>query len=124
MSVLARTTGGSKARSVAIDLRTLAAVGGIALAASVGWGVGAHSGYSYAQEDAAAIMRLSGGDTYQRPSWRGWMVSPYDYDPPSDLDMLMNFAGGTIPGTGGMTTGDVWSGYQDRIRREFFNSDK
>jgi hypothetical protein len=38
--------------------------------------------------------------------------------------MLMNFAGGTIPGTGGMTTGDVWSGYQDRMRREFFNSEQ
>lgn len=124
MSVLARMSGGAKARPVAIDLRTVTAVGGIALAALVGWAAGAHSGYSYAKEDAAAVMRLSGGETHQRPSWRAWMASPYDYEPPSDLDMLMNVAGGTIPGTGGMTTGDVWSGYQDRIRREFFNSEQ
>lgn len=82
MSVLARASGGAKPRSIAIDLRIVAAVGGIAVAALVGWGVGAHSGYNYAKEDAASIMRLSGGDTYQKPSWRSWMASPYDYDPP------------------------------------------
>lgn len=126
MSVLARTSGGvkRKQRTLTIDAGVLGAIGLALLIGLAGWGLGARSGYGYAKKDAASIMQLSGGATYEKPSWRGWMETPYAYNPPSDLDILMNMAGGTVPGTGGMTTGDIWSGYQTRMQVEFFGSDR
>lgn len=122
MSVLARTTGNAKRRgtTVSIDVRTIVAVAAVGIAGIAGWAYGARSGYDFAKRDAASIMRLSGGATYTKPAWRGWMDSPFAYEPPSDLGLLMDVVGGTIPGTGGMTSGDVWNGYQTRMQREFF----
>jgi hypothetical protein len=94
------------------------------LACAVGWGVGMRSGYSYAKQDAAAIMQLEGGATYSKPGWRQWADAPKSYEPPAQLGMLMSMIGGTIPGTGGMTSGDVWNGYQTRMRRDFFRDPK
>lgn len=122
MSILARTTGGVKRRRSKMTANarhpaTVAALIGVGL---VGWGVGMRSGYTYAKEDAAAIMSLEGGAIYTKPKWRGWADKPVQYDPPANIGMLMSIVGGTIPGTGGMTTGDVWNGTQDRLKREFF----
>lgn len=94
------------------------AVGVVACAA--GWGVGMRSGYTYAKQDAAAIMSLEGGATYAKPNWRAFADKPVQYDPPLQTGLLMSMIGGTIPGTGGMTTGDIWHGSQNRMRREFY----
>lgn len=126
MSVLARTSGGTRRKkaTVTIDARHLMIAGAILSAGIGGWAFGARSGYGYAKHDAASIMQLSGTASYTKPSWRAWMAQPYPYSPPSDLDMVMSLAGGTIPGTGGMTTGDIWNGYQTRMQVEFFGSDR
>lgn len=94
------------------------------LACAVGWGVGMRTGYGYAKKDAAAIMQLEGSATYTKPDWRRWADAPQSYEPPAQIGMLMSIIGGTVPGTGGMTSGDIWNGYQTRMQREFFRDPK
>lgn len=110
----------SKTLTVAVPVALLRPLAVGVLACAVGWGIGMRSGYTYAKRDAAAIMSLEGDATYAKPKWREWADKPVEYDPPANIGMLMSMVGGTIPGTGGMTTGDIWNGTQDRLKREFF----
>ncbi|HBI19676.1 MAG TPA: hypothetical protein DDY79_10305 [Brevundimonas sp.] len=105
---------------MASGIRLPVAVLSLAIIGIASWSVGARAGYGFAQRDAAEIMQDSSGNGYQKAAWREWMSGSQRYEPPGDLAALMTLAGGTIPDTGGMTTGDIWNGYQMRMQREFF----
>lgn len=121
MSVLARMSGGPSAKFAKSTMPTAKAVSALFCVGLIGWGIGARAGYGFAQKDAAAIMRDTSGSGFKESSWREWMAGSQQYEPPSDLAALMTLGGGTIPGTGGMTTGDIWNGYQMQVKRQFFN---
>lgn len=123
MSVLERLNGSGRVGGAAVTLRPvhlLLAVGAVGLAASA-WAVGMKAGYSYAKQDAALVLQVGmANEMPALPQWRAWADSNVSYTPPQDLALLFDAASRTIPGAGGMTTGDVWNGYQRRIERQYF----
>lgn len=109
--------------TLAITLRPAHLIGCLALIVIAGgaWGLGMRMGYVYAKEDVAYVLETSNPLAEKAlPKWRAWADANVDYAPPADLGMIFDLTERLIPGTGGMTTGDVWNGYQERVRRAFF----
>lgn len=97
------------------------ALGGLVLAAAA-WASGMKMGYVYAKKDAAYVLRAPNPNPLVAlPTWRAWADADVAYEPPEDLALLFNLTGREIPGTGGMTTGDVWNGTQSKMRDRFFS---
>lgn len=124
MSVLERLNGGNRARrGLSVSVRPVHLVLGLAAVALAisAWAAGMRAGYGYAKRDAAAILAVGmENETPTVPEWRAWADTPVPYTPPADLALLFGVVGREIPYSGGMTTGDVWNGYQTRIQHEFF----
>lgn len=113
----------SKSASMTITIRPAHVVGAAVLLVAIGvsWGAGMRMGYIYAKKDVAYVLETPNPEaSVALPKWRAWADQNVRYTPPSDLGMIFDLAGRTIPGTGGMTTGDIWNGYQDRLGRAFF----
>lgn len=125
MSTLERLGSGSRSRASAGRRTVALAIGAGLIACTATWAVGLKSGYAYAKQDAARVLAVGMANEIPLvPSWRAWADTPVQYSPPADLEMLFGVAASEVPYSGGMTTGDVWSGYQSRLRREFFGSDR
>lgn len=110
-----------KAPTVTLDTRyLLLVVAGIA-AVGIGWASGMKAGYRYAKEDAAAVLQKGATNTaVELPSWREWADTNVSYEPPSDLTLIFDLTGREIPGSGGMTTADIWRGYHTHAKRSYF----
>lgn len=94
---------------------------GAAFLVASSWAVGMKAGYGYAKQDAARVLQMGlANESPAIPSWRAWADSNVDYEAPRDLALLFGITGYPLPGTGGMTTADVWNGYQRRVEREYF----
>lgn len=99
----------------------LIGVGVLVVSAIFTWGVGMRMGYVAAKRDIAYVLETSNPDgSVALPKWRAWADQDVSYTPPADLGLIFDLTARTIPGTGGMTTGDIWNGYHARLQRAFF----
>lgn len=108
--------------TITIERSHLIAAALMLTVAGVAWGAGMRMGYVYAKRDAAYVLETSNPDpSVALPAWRAWADASVAYTPPADLGLIFDITARTIPGTGGMTTGDIWNGYHDRLKRAYFD---
>jgi hypothetical protein len=103
-------------------LSSLLVIVGVLSLAAAGWAVGLRMGYGYAKRDVATIAGASADqDVPAIPEWRRWADADIAYRPPSYETGLFNAAALPLPGGDGITTADVFNGYQRRLESTFFN---
>jgi len=121
MDALQRINGSVKRqRSSGLPVLGIAACGVVAVAAS--WAIGMKMGYAYAKKDAVYVLTTS--NPYKDrpfPAWREWADSRVDYEPPADPGQIFDVFSVPLPGGDGITTADVYNGYQARLKRAYFS---